>query len=163
MRKLILFIGLGSLLFLPGCENNCKGSEAPEIEFGLLIGGDVDVISHQTGFEVTSEWEGLGINIIMNKVYCNGTTRGPFEENYTIDVNGLMHRQAIGYWSFIMNNRNDYMDINFFCGGNEIGNYAASCDMLAPGNGGTGYLSFKIEIEWDYSKNNIFASKVTLQ
>lgn len=162
--KKIVFLSLAMLIITqPGCKDNCKDNEAPEIEFGLLAGGNVEVRSLQTGYVVTSEWEGLGINVQVNKVYCNGSIRGPFEESYTIDKDGVMLRSGIGYWSFRMDNRNDYMRLKFFCGGKEIGSYSAFYDMLAPSNGGIGYLQFKIELEWDYAENDLASGKVTLQ
>lgn len=52
----------------PGCKDNCKDNEAPEIEFGLLAGGVVEVRSLQTGYVVTSEWDYAKNDLASGKV-----------------------------------------------------------------------------------------------
>lgn len=163
MKKTLCVIVLIFLCTLQSCFNkNCKATEAPLIDFGLIVRGDVTVYSAQGGQVVTSEWEGLGITVLMNKVYCSGKSNGPFEYNYTIDATGQLLRSGAGYFSFRMDNLNDYMDIDFFCGGNEIGESAIGYDLLKLYNGDTAHPYYSIKIYWDYNKNEISDSDVRL-
>jgi hypothetical protein len=128
----------------------------------LITSGIVTVYAKQGGTVVTSEWEGLGITVKMNKVYCDGFIRGPFEYNYTIDNTGQMIRSGVGYYSFRMDNTNDYMDLHFFCGGKEIGKSAIGYSVLAAYNGQTAHPYYEINITWDYDLNDIYDSEVKL-
>jgi hypothetical protein len=142
--------------------NQCEKTEASEIEFGLIVSGYVTVYSKQGGQIVTSEWEGLGITVLMNKVYCSGRSNGPFEYNYTTDNTGQLLRSGAGYFSFRMDNTNDYMDIDFFCGGREIGESAIGYDILKAYAGQTAHPYYEIKIIWDYELNDIHDSTVKL-
>ena len=159
--KTIFWLVIPVIIFMYGCQN-CTETEAPLIEFGLIPQGDVIVYSWQSKQVVTSEWEGLGINIMMNKVYCNGKINGPFEMGYTIDKYGDMIKQALGYYSFRMNNTEDYMSLKFFCGGNNIGQSTLDYGILTAYNGQNYLPVYDIEIFWDYEKNELHSATVRL-
>ena len=159
-KKLFLPLLILVSTFL-SCDQ-CKKTEAPKIEFGLKVGGNVTVLAKQGGTVVTSEWEGLGINVQIYKMYCDGFFRGPFEYNYTIDNTGQMINSGVGYYSFKMDNTNDYMNIDFFCGGYKIGNSGIAYSVLAPYNGQTAHPYYDISITWDYDLNTIYDAEVKL-
>ena len=161
IMKTIFLLAITVIVLMCGCQN-CNETETALIEFGLIPQGDVIVYSWQSKLNVTSEWEGLGINIMMNKVYCNGKINGPFELGYTIDKYGDMTREAIGYYSFKMDNTEDYMSLKFFCGGNSIGYSTLEYGKLAAFNGQNYLPVYDIEIFWDYVNNELHSATVKL-
>ena len=66
-----------------------------------------------------------------------------------IAVTGQLVRQSIGTWSFRMDNTKDYMNVNLFCEGEELGTYNIFYDDLKKHDGGTAYYEFEINTKWD--------------
>lgn len=126
-----------AILMLPlqGCDEKCKKTEAPEVEFGLIIGGKIEFRDHITNTVITPELAGMEIHLMLKKVYCNGTIRGPFDESYLFGADGTLIRESSGYWSFKFDNLDDYMDIDFFAGGSEVCQTALYYSELQPYNG----------------------------
>lgn len=123
------------MLPLQGCDEKCKKTEAPEVEFGLIIGGKIEFRDHITNTVITPELAGMEIHLMLKKVYCNGTIRGPFDESYLFGADGTLIRESSGYWSFKFDNLDDYMDIDFFAGGSEVCQTALYYSELQPYNG----------------------------
>lgn len=149
MKRIIIFCAAIVMLTLQGCDEKCKKTEAPEVEFGLIIGGKIELRDHNTNNVITSELAGMEINLMLKKVYCNGTIRGPFDENYIFGADGILLREAAGYWSFKLNNLDDYMDIDFFSNGSELCQTALYYSELQSYNGSTAYIEYNIKIVWD--------------
>ena len=141
------------LVFLSGCElftdqDKCKETETPEINFGLLAGGEVLILSTD-GFDITEQFENENFTIMFTKWYCDGTSKGPFEEAFVLDKYGILFRQGIGTWSFRMDNTKDYMRIAFFFKGESVGDYNAYYEQLKSSDGGNKYFEFYITIYLD--------------
>lgn len=148
-----LFIALifnASSCFKEGCEE----SKAPEINFGVRLGGHVLCVIETLDDEVdvTKHYS----NFVMEyyKVYCSGTRKGPFTENLVIATDGSLVKQSIGYMSFRMDNTDDYISFTFTIqSGDDIynvnANYDVYYDTFKPHNGQNAYIFFTIKIKWD--------------
>lgn len=93
MVKYLIFI---LVIFLMGDNGACKSDDecgktkAPEINFKFLVGGIINVSGEGTGKDLTNEFEDF--TLMMNKVYCNRNTNGPFEVPYLISTDGQRRR-----------------------------------------------------------------------
>jgi hypothetical protein len=160
MKKIIIFCVAITMLTLNGCYEKCKKTEAPEVELGLIIGGKIEFRDHITNNVITAELAGMEINLMLKKVYCNGTIRGPFDENYIFGADGILLREAAGYWSFKFNNLDDYMDIDFFSGGSELCQTALYYSELQSYNGTTAHIQYNIKIIWDRTQERAISAEV---
>jgi hypothetical protein len=131
-----------------GCDDEeCAKTKAPEINFAFLLGGKIFITDHNYEKNITTQFE--NVNMMVNKAYCNGEIRGPFEQNYLITTDGILVRQAIGTWSFRMDNTKDHMNVNIFCEGHDMGTYNIYYDDLKQYDQGTAYFEFGINTAWD--------------
>jgi len=157
MNRTILPLFLILMTCLQGClstEAECKKTEAPEINVGLLFFGSVK-IKNQSGDDITSEFVDRELNMLYYKVYCDGTNRGPFTTEFTINEDGSLYKESIGYMSFRLDNRNDYIRVHFYIDGTDIGqSYNVIYDQLKAYDGGNPNLNFRIVLE----ANGIFYS-----
>ncbi len=155
MRKAFLFLILILVMQLHGCfRDNCEESEAPLIEFGIDFGGRVIVTSSQTGLNLTSQYAGSELNIMMYKVYCSAKINGPFEEKFILFEDGTLSPQTLGFYSFKMNNLKDYIDLNFFFEGHEIFEIEVAYPTAEAYNGGKLTQNYLIEVFWDAITNS---------
>ena len=163
MKKLIILLLVCFMASSVGCLfDECKDTEQPEIRFDFIVYGYVVVKSLETGEVATSEWANHTINCVVTKYYCDGTAKGPFDEQFVTDASGSLIKQGIGFWSYRMDNQEDYMRVVFFYEGSELGFYHSYYDELSKYDGRAANLQFKIDIEWDFINNKLFHSKVTL-
>lgn len=155
MRKALLLLILMLALQLHGCfRDDCEKTEASLIEFGIDFGGTVIVTSTETGLDLTSQFKGAELNIMMYKVYCSKKINGPFEEKFTLADAGLMWPETLGYFSFKMDNLLDYLDLNFFFEGFEVGQTGLDYDLLVIYNGTKLIENYRIEIFWNETLNS---------
>lgn len=134
-------------------KNKCEENTAPEINFELLVGGSV-LIEDPVGKDITTEFHGHDFVVHINKIYCDGTIRGPFEEFYLIDEDGRLDRIGIGTWGFRMDNNDDYMKLKFFLDGKAVGEYDLPYNIMQKYDQGTGYFEFLIKCKWDESQGS---------
>ena len=141
----ILFL-LGNI---DGCntEEECEKTKAPEINFKFLLGGEIFIVEAGNEKDITVDFDKF--NMMVNKAYCDGTINGPFDQNYLITTDGQLVRQSIGTWSFRMDNTKDYMNVNFFCDGKDLGTHNIYYDDLKKHDGGTAYYEFGFNTVWD--------------
>ena len=135
-----------------GCEDKseqCEKTKAPEINFKFLIGGKITISEHGTDKDLTDEYIGKNLLMMINKAYCNGDLNGPFEVPYLISTDGLIVKQSIGTWSFRMDNTEDYMNVNFFYEEHDLGTHNFPYNMLKNDNGGSAYFELDIYTQWD--------------
>ena len=72
MNKLLLCAVLILPMFAPGCltdEAECKKTEAPEINIGLLFYGSIQ-INEPNGTDITEQFTDAELNMLYYKVYC---------------------------------------------------------------------------------------------
>ena len=103
-----LMILLLSLCFKCSDDDECLDTEAPEINFGLLLGGEI-LFKNSSGAIITSRHQECKMDVY--KVYCDGTKNGPFTTEFTIDADGILVKKGPGYMSYRMDNTLDYMRI----------------------------------------------------
>lgn len=144
-----------------GCNNDdeCEKTKSPEINFKFLLGGEIFVVEEGNEKEVTADFDNL--NMMINKVYCNSDMNGPFDQNYAITTDGQLVRQSIGTWSFRMDNTADYMNVNIFCMGHDLGTYNFYYNDLKQYDGGTAYFEMVINTVWNPTSKSFFNSIVT--
>lgn len=152
MKNSVFSLFLILMILLHGCLNKeaeCKKTEAPEINVGLLFFGKVK-IENPSGEDITSEFVDQDLNMLYYKVYCDGTNRGPFTSEFSINEDGSLYKKSIGYMSFRMDNRNDYIRVKFFIDGSDIGqSYNVTYDQLKAYDGGNPNLNFTIRVTGD--------------
>ncbi|TLX76067.1 hypothetical protein E9993_07605 [Labilibacter sediminis] len=165
MKWIFIFLLLATSCELFENEEECKKTETTEINFGLLVGGQVKVISNNTGNDVTAMFEDVALTVFFNKIYCDGTNKGPFEEYFVLDKYGVMFRNGIGNWEFRMDNHDDYMRLSFFLDGNAVGKYNLPYSMLKPYDKRKAYFEFDILCEYTESNvdNDVYGVQVTLR
>jgi hypothetical protein len=153
---MVKYLSIIFVVFLMGnfdaCQDQsekCEKTKAPEINFKFLIGGIITISEFETYKDLTNEYEGHDLLMMMNKAYCNGKINGPFEVPYLISTDGLMVKQSIGAWSFRMDNTEDYMNVNFFLDGHDLGAHNYYYDMLKKDDGGSAYFEIDIHTQWD--------------
>jgi hypothetical protein len=93
----------------------CEESKAPEINFGVLLGGHVLMVieSLDDELDVTREYFHADFGMDYYKYYCNGDRNGPFTTNFKILQDGSLEKQGIGYMSFRMDNKDDFLSFTF--------------------------------------------------
>ncbi|MDT8402281.1 MAG: hypothetical protein RQ743_11350 [Bacteroidales bacterium] len=159
MNKLVFSFLLFLMIFIQSCltpEAECKKTEAPEINVGLLFAGSIQ-INDPGGNDITILFTDAELNMLYYKVYCTGKNNGPFTSEFTINENGTLYKKSIGYWSFRMNNTKDYIRVQFFIEGDNIGQeYRVTYDQLKAFDGGKPYLNFSIVVTAD---NEIYKTK----
>ncbi len=143
-------------------DEECNKTDAPEINFGLLVGGQVKIINSSSGEDITSDFDDKEVLVFFNKVYCNGKTNGPFEDYFVLDNLGVMWRNAVGTWEFRMDNTEDYMRIVFFIEGDEIGKYNIDYNMLKADDNGKAYFEFDILCEYFESTSGNYLNGTTI-
>lgn len=164
IRLLLILTFLLSSCDLIDQMEKCDETNAPEINFELLVGGQVKILSKETGNDVTALYEDADMTVFFNKIYCDGTNKGPFEEYFALDKYGVMWRNSIGRWSFRMDNKDDYMRISFFIDGKEVGKYNLDYDMLKMFDTSTAYIEFLIDCEHTESSvdNDIYGKDIRI-
>lgn len=149
MKNLLLSFSLLFIISLQGCvtsEAKCKKTEAPEINFGLIFYGNIQIKTVE-GTDITANFADTGFNMLYYKVYCSGKNNGPFTTEFKINEDGTLYKMSIGYWSFRMDNTKDYIRVQFFIEGKEIGQeYNVSYNQLKAFDGGNPYLKFTIKL-----------------
>lgn len=152
MNKIILPILLLLIISSQSClktEAECKKTEAPEINVGLIFSGNIN-IQDNTGADITADFVDVGLDMIYYKVYCSGKNNGPFTTEFSITEDGTLYKKSIGYWSFRMDNKEDYIRVSFFIDGDDIGQpYNVSYDQLKAFNGSNPLLKFSIVVTFD--------------
>ena len=81
---------------------------------------------------------------------------------YLISPDGLLVKQSLGTWSFRMDNTEDYMNVNFFCEGHDLGTHNVYYDNLKKDNGGSAYFEYTIHTQWSDTekfKNTVITVK----
>ena len=167
---MVKYLSLLLIVFLMGnfdaCldqNEKCEKTKAPEINFKFLIGGKITISEYGTDKNLTDEYIGSSLLMMMNKAYCNGDLNGPFEVPYKISLDGKMDKQTIGTWSFRMDNTEDYMNVNFFHDGKDVGTHNFPYNMLKNHNDGTAYFELDIYTQWDAKemkfKNTLISEK----
>ena len=157
MKKSIpTFLFLVLLLNASTClDELCEESKAPEINFGVLLGGQVLMVieSLDDEVDVTKEyfWSDFGMDYY--KYYCSGTSNGPYTTNFKIAQDGSLEKQGMGYMSFRMDNKDDFLSFTFTVQHKEdfynvSGNYNVKYDALKPHDGQKAYIEFTIKIKW---------------
>ncbi|MBN2482252.1 MAG: hypothetical protein JXB19_10950 [Bacteroidales bacterium] len=139
------------------CSEDCDDTTAPEINFGLVLGGHILCVIEQLGDEIDVTQSYFYSDFIMSysKIYCDGTPRGPFTTNFKIGETGLLENQGIGYMSFRMDNTKDYINFTFEIQYQEDtykiknANYKVYYDMFKPYDGNNAHIDFNIKIKWD--------------
>ncbi len=148
---------------IDGCKSDdeCEKTKATEINFKFLMGGTIAIIEAGTGNDLTNDF--TDFTMMMNKAYCDGTINGPFEVPYLVTTDGLLVKQSLGTWSFRMDNTEDYMNVNFFCDGHDLGTHNVYYDNLKKDDGGSAYFEYTINTQWDAVlstfKNTVIAVK----
>lgn len=137
-------------------HDSCVDAEAPEINFGLLLGGEI-TFKNSSGVTIASEHEEMRMDVY--KVYCDGTENGPFATEFTIAEDGVLVKKGISYMSYRMDNTLDYMRIVLFIdnlhapkGFNTFGEPCAIWyDKIKSQDGGNAYIHFTLT-EMDISR-----------
>ena len=149
-----------------GCEDSsekCEKTKAPEINFKFLIGGKITISEFETHKNLTDDYIGSDLIVMMNKAYCNGDLNGPFEVPYKISLDGMLNKQTLGTWNFRMDNTEDYMNVNFFHDGKDIGTHNFPYDMIKKHTDGGAYFELDIYTQWDPKeekfKNTLISEK----
>ena len=148
---------------IDGCQDvsdECEKTKAPEINFKFLLGGTIAIIDNETAKDLTNEFDNF--NMMMNKAYCDGQINGPFEVPYLISTDGRLIKQSLGTWSFRMDNTEDYMNVNFFCDGHDLGTHNVYYDMLKNDDGGTAYFEYNISTQWDDAANTFKSTVISV-
>ena len=144
---LFVLFSMNSCKLLGLLKDDCEETEAPEINFAMKAGGTVKFTSFE-GTDITSQFEGKGITISFYKDHCNGTIRGPFDHNYTIDKYGQLWNNSSGTWSFKMNNTEDYMRTRIYYEGSYVGlPFYDGYDAMKPFDAKTVYHEYMITID----------------
>jgi hypothetical protein len=133
---------------------------SPEINFAFLLGGEIKILDGKTGQNITAQFD--NVNMMVNKAYCDGTINGPFEQLYVIASDGKLVRQSIGTWSFRMDNTKDYMNVNFFCKGADLGTHNFYYDQMKQYDAGTAYYYCTISTIWDPDVKNFYNSGISI-
>lgn len=159
MYKVIFSFFLLLILSIQGCltsESECKKTEAPEINFGLLFLGNIQ-INDPSGNDITADFLDAELNMLYYKVYCSGKNNGPFTTEFTINEDGTLYKESIGYWSFRMDNTKDYIRVQFFIEGADIGQeYRVTYNQLKAFDGSNPVLTFNMVVTAD---NEIFETE----
>jgi len=144
-----------------GCtnEDQCEDSKGPEINFRLLLGGNILVVEEETTKDITVDFD--NVNMMMYKVYCSGHANGPFEQNYLIETDGTLVKQGIGSWSFKMDNKEDYMRVVIFCDTKEIATQSIYYSDLQQHDEGTAYYEFSIRTTWYPKEKEFFKTYIS--
>jgi hypothetical protein len=149
MNRLVLSLTVLLMILPQGCltsEAECKKTEAPEINFGLLFYGSVQ-IKNEDNEDITASFVDSDFNMLYYKVYCSGKNNGPFTTEFSIKEDGSLYKKSIGYMSFRMDNKKDYIRVQFFIDGSDIGKeYRVSYDQLKAFDGANPNLNFTIAI-----------------
>jgi hypothetical protein len=147
---------------IDGCRSDkeCEKTTAPEINFKFLVGGQI-IVRDAIGEKITDNFENF--TLMMNKVYCDGTTNGPFEVPYLIFLDGALAKQSLGTWSFRMDNTKDHMNVNFFCEGHDLGTHNVYYDLIKKDDGGSAYFEYTIHTEWDPVLNGFKNTVITVK
>lgn len=152
MQRFLLSISLLLIFSTQGClksEAECKKTEAPEINFGLLLFRNIR-INNLTGEDITADFVDTDFNMLYYKVYCSGKNNGPFTTEFAINEDGSLYKKSIGYWSFRMDNTQDYIRVTFFIDGKDIGkSYNVTYNQLKAFYGQNPHLNFSIILASD--------------
>ena len=152
VHKILFTFFLLLLISFQSClksEAECKKTEAPEINFGLLLFGNIQ-INDPGGTDITIDFTDAQLNMLYYKVYCDGANNGPFTTEFTINEDGTLYKESIGYWSFRMDNTKDYIRVQFFIEGDDIGlEYNVSYDQLKAFDGSNPNLTFSLVVTAD--------------
>ena len=153
MNRIILLLFFACLLIAQGCfiKEECKETEAPEINFGLLIGGSILIVEEEGDNEtdITNQYVDSDFNVMYYKVYCNGTNKGPFTTEFAVNEDGSLYKKSIGYYSFRMDNKEDFMRVAFFLDGKEVSTHSVFYDTIKPYDGSNAYLDFTLKLSWN--------------
>lgn len=152
MKNLFLSILLLIMITNQTClktEEECKKTEAPEINVGLIFSGTIN-IQDNSGKDITADFVDTGLDMIYYKVYCSGKNNGPFTSEFSINKDGTLYKKSIGYWSFRMDNKQDYIRVSFFIAGEDIGQtYNVTYDQLKAFDGGKPILKFSLIVTFN--------------
>lgn len=163
MKKVTGLIFVLIFLTSSGCnENKCDETTAPEINFKFLVGGTLLVEEDVNHNDVTSHFFGSDFVIHLNKIYCDQTIRGPFEEYFFVDKDGRLARIGISTWGFRMDNTEDFMQLKFFLEGTYVGQYVIPYSMLQKYDNATAYFEFRIKCEKEHDTEKVSPISVTL-
>ena len=75
---------------------------------------------------------------------------------YQYYLEGMDH-----FWSFRMDNTKDYMNINLFREGHDLGTHNVYYDDLKKHDKGTAYIEYAISTQWDQAKNNFVRTVIS--
>lgn len=153
MKKFLFIIFLTFIFIFQSCfefkdEGECKKTEAPEINFGFLLGGTVLIVETEGNeeYDVTADYFEKPFTISCYKVYCDGTNKGPFPQEFVLGFDGTLEKQSIGIYSFRMDNEEDYMNLIFYLNGEDAGSYKVYYNSLKSQDGGNAYVSLFIKL-----------------
>lgn len=146
---------------LDQCSDECIETEAPEINFGFMLGGDI-TFETSSGDNIAAQHDEFIIDVY--KVYCDGRLRGNFRTEFTIDTDGVLVNKSLGYMSFKMDNTMDYMKIilridepnktNSFI--DFAGPLAIWYDELKSYDGGNAYVHFTLTFLEGYENSVLY-------
>ena len=166
MQKLLLSFLLLLIISIQSCflsEEECKKTEAPEINFGLLFSGNV-IIYNESDENITADFVDKDLNMLYYKVYCSGKNNGPFTTEFAINEDGSLYKKTIGYWSFRMNNTKDYIRVKFFIEGDEVGySYNVTYDQLKAYDGSNPFLQFNLVLTYNGSSFKTRSISLSIQ
>lgn len=150
MRKFTSSIFLLILFGTFGClKEGCEKTTAPEINFGLLLGGGILILEHEGDqeFDVTADYTNADFTMSYYKVYCSGSQNGPFSSEFYVRQDGTLNKESIGYWDFRMDNTDDYMRIEFILQDTNLGFYNVDYNTLKRFDGTKPYIHFTLVVE----------------
>lgn len=164
MKKVTGLIFVLILLTSSWCHdvNECDETTAPEINFNFLVGGVVLIEDDLYHNNKISDFLDADFIVVIHKIYCDGTERGPFVEYYSIGEDGRLGRKGISIRGFRMDNTEDSMRLEFFLDVHFLGNYTIPYSMLQKHDNATAYFEFRIESEWSESQEELSLNSLTI-
>lgn len=173
MKNYISFFFLIVFVGIYGCfEKPCEKTDAPEINFGLLMGGNLTITETKnyenddddvTFVDVTKEHVDADLTMSYYKVYCTGKRNGPFTSEFSVNEDGSLYKKSIGYWSFRMDNTDDYIRIFFILEGQELGKFDINYNTLKNYDGKTPYIQFKLKVSQIEDFLTLASSEATIK
>ena len=167
MKKILILLIVGFICCANECKKPCEDTDTDEINFDFVpYGTKAEITDYYSGAIITSQvYSDVKLKVSVRKCYCDGNSKGPFDDMYEITSKGDLDKLSLGTMGYRMDNERDYMHVSVSAlstgGSTTLNDHSVNYSELKRYDEGTFNLELRVAMKYDVGKKIVQYGNVT--